>query len=100
MLRQYLDIYLSPASPAANSEAAGTGKTWFKVWQWAPTYDASTNSLTFPPSTIDTFNVTIPKSLPSGKSSTSRSFPCYLICLLGQYLIRFEVYTVHSPGST
>ena len=25
---------MSPASPAANSEEAGTGQTWFKIWEW------------------------------------------------------------------
>lgn len=78
----YLDIYLTPASPAANSEEAGTGKTWFKIYEWPPVYDASSNSLNFPPQTIDTFNVTIPAALPSG-----------------QYLIRFEQIALHSAST-
>lgn len=57
---------MSAASPAANSNSAGLGSTWFKIWEWAPTYSASTNQLTFPPSTITTFNFTIPKSTPNG----------------------------------
>ena len=33
---------MTPAAPAANSEAAGTGSTWFKVWEWAPRWTAAT----------------------------------------------------------
>lgn len=76
---------MSPASPAANSPDAGTGQTWFKVWEDAPTFDTSTRQLTFPSTsksriwplrffTPDTwllgmteFTFTIPPSLPSGQ---------------------------------
>jgi len=88
----YLSAYLSPASPAANSNSAGLGSTWFKIWQWAPTYSASTNQLTFPSQTITSFNFTIPKSTPNGQyllrgeqialhvASTSEGAQFYLAC--------------------
>lgn len=38
----YFSAYMSAASPAANSASAGTGATWFKIWEWSPTYSAST----------------------------------------------------------
>lgn len=37
----YLSIYMSPAAPAANSQSAGNGATWFKIWDWGPTYASS-----------------------------------------------------------
>ncbi|KIJ36282.1 lytic polysaccharide monooxygenase [Sphaerobolus stellatus SS14] len=59
----YLAVYMSAASPAANSPNAGTGQTWFKVWQKLPTVNGS--QLTSD-TTITQFTFTIPKSLPSG----------------------------------
>ena len=35
---------MTPASPAANSEEAGTGQTWFKIWEALPTFVPSNNS--------------------------------------------------------
>ena len=35
---------MTPASPAANSEEAGTGQTWFKIWEALPTFVPSTTS--------------------------------------------------------
>ncbi|GJJ15136.1 hypothetical protein Clacol_009411 [Clathrus columnatus] len=72
----YLDVYMSAASPAANSEEAGTGQTWFKVWQDAPVF--TDGQLVFPSQTMDQFTFTIPKSLPSG-----------------EYLIRGEQIALH-----
>ena len=37
---------MSLASPAANSPAAGTGQTWFKVWEKTPVYE--NGALVFP----------------------------------------------------
>lgn len=37
---------MAKASPAANSPAAGTGQTWFKVWEDAPVY--KNGALVFP----------------------------------------------------
>jgi len=79
----YLSAYMSPASPAANSNSAGLSNTWFKIWEWAPTYSASTNQLTFPPSTITSFNFTIPKSTPNG-----------------QYLLRGEQIALHVASTS
>jgi hypothetical protein len=45
---QYIDVMMSKASPAANSPNAGTGQTWFKIYQQAPVFDAQTRQLTFP----------------------------------------------------
>ncbi|KIJ36537.1 lytic polysaccharide monooxygenase [Sphaerobolus stellatus SS14] len=59
----YLAVYMSPATPAANSPNAGTGNTWFKVWQKLPTVDGSTLTSD---TTDSTFTFTIPKNLPSG----------------------------------
>jgi hypothetical protein len=42
----YFSAYMTPASPAANSNSAGLGSTWFKIWEWAPTY-SKTAGLTF-----------------------------------------------------
>ena len=43
---------MSSASPEADSEDAGTGQTWFKIWQDTPTYTAGTDgqsgTLSFP----------------------------------------------------
>ncbi|KAF8578768.1 lytic polysaccharide monooxygenase [Ramaria rubella] len=72
----YLDVYMTPASPAANSPDAGTGQTWFKVWEDAPVY--SNGALTFPSETMTQFTFTIPPSLPSG-----------------QYLVRGEQIALH-----
>ncbi|THH29747.1 hypothetical protein EUX98_g4437 [Antrodiella citrinella] len=78
----YLDVYMTPAVPAANSEAAGTGQTWFKIWQDAPVFDASSRALTFPSTTEDQFTFTIPASLPSG-----------------QYLVRGEQIALHVAST-
>lgn len=77
----YFDVYMTPAVPAANSEAAGTGKTWFKIWEWPPTWSASTG-LVFASENIQSFTFTIPKSLPSG-----------------QYLVRGEQIALHVAGT-
>ena len=43
---------MSAASPAANSDSAATGQTWFKIWQDTPTFTPGTNgqpgTLNFP----------------------------------------------------
>lgn len=80
---------MSKAEPYANSTSAGTGQTWFKIFEIPPVMQ--NGQLTFPsestssvcacgpisdPSTlldVQSFTFTIPKSLPSG-----------------QYLIRVE----------
>ncbi|EIN14513.1 hypothetical protein PUNSTDRAFT_130140 [Punctularia strigosozonata HHB-11173 SS5] len=77
----YFSVYMSPASPSANSTAAGTGATWFKIWEDAPVYESGTG-LVFPSQTEISFTFTIPKSLPSG-----------------QYLIRGEQIALHSASS-
>jgi hypothetical protein len=64
---------MSKASPAANSAQAGLGQTWFKVWDWAPTYSKSTG-LVFASENVWNVTFALPKSLPSG-----------------QYLLRLEV---------
>lgn len=86
----YFSAYMSAASPAANSPTAATGATWFKIWEWAPTYSKSTGLVFASVSecaycivsdvpaltarrTVDLQEVsfTIPKALPSGRSSHS-----------------------------
>ncbi|KAI0078300.1 glycoside hydrolase family 61 protein D [Panus rudis PR-1116 ss-1] len=75
----YFSIYMSPATPAANSPQAGTGQTWFKVWEKTPTF--ANRQLTFD-TTETQFTFQIPKSLPSG-----------------QYLIRGEHIALHSAST-
>ncbi|KAF8158417.1 glycoside hydrolase [Crassisporium funariophilum] len=77
----YFSAYMTPASPAANSNSAGLGKTWFKIWEWAPRWTASTG-LIFDSVNIDRFNFTIPKSTPNG-----------------QYLLRGEQIALHLSGT-
>lgn len=78
----YFSAYMSKASPAANSPSAGTGSTWFKIWEWKPTWSASTG-LVFDSMGITQFTFTIPKNTPSG-----------------QYLLRGEQIALHLSGST
>ncbi|KAI0347161.1 hypothetical protein BDW22DRAFT_1425225 [Trametopsis cervina] len=77
----YFSAYMTPATPAANSEQAGTGSTWFKIWEWAPRWTPSTG-LIFDSENIQAVNFTIPKSLPSG-----------------QYLIRVEQIALHVAST-
>ncbi|KAJ3484843.1 hypothetical protein NLI96_g5357 [Meripilus lineatus] len=77
---KYFSVYMAKASPAANSPAAGTGQTWFKVWEDAPVY--KNGALVFPSQTMDSFTFTVPKSLPNG-----------------QYLIRAEQIALHSAST-
>ncbi|KAI0089324.1 glycoside hydrolase [Irpex rosettiformis] len=77
----YFSAYMTPASPAANSPQAGTGSTWFKIWEWAPRYTPTTG-LIFDSENIQGVNFTIPKSLPSG-----------------QYLLRVEQIALHVAGT-
>ncbi|KAI0346667.1 hypothetical protein BDW22DRAFT_1462603 [Trametopsis cervina] len=76
----YLSVYLSKASPAANSPQAGTGQTWFKVYEQKPTY--ANGQLTFPSTSQQQFTFTLPKSLPSG-----------------QYLARVEQIALHVAST-
>ncbi|OBZ67573.1 putative endo-beta-1,4-glucanase D [Grifola frondosa] len=76
----YFSAYMSEASPAANSAEAGTGSTWFKVWEDPPVFE--NGALVFPSQTIDSFTFTIPKSLPSG-----------------QYLVRGEQIALHVAST-
>lgn len=78
----YFSAYMTPASPAANSNQAGLGKTWFKIWEWAPKYSPSTG-LVFDSENIQQFTFTIPKNTPSG-----------------QYLLRGEQIALHVAGSS
>ncbi|KIK69990.1 glycoside hydrolase family 61 protein [Collybiopsis luxurians FD-317 M1] len=77
----YLSAYMSSASPAANSNSAGLGKTWFKIWEAKPAYSPSTG-MTFPTENEQEFTFTIPKSTPSG-----------------QYLLRGEQIALHVASS-
>ncbi|KAI0688292.1 glycoside hydrolase [Cytidiella melzeri] len=77
----YFSAYMTPASPAANSEQAGTGSTWFKIWEWPPRYTPTTG-LIFDSENIQAVNFTIPKTLPNG-----------------QYLIRVEQIALHVAST-
>ncbi|GJE85228.1 glycoside hydrolase family 61 protein [Phanerochaete sordida] len=76
----YFDIYMSSAVPYANSTQAGTGPTWFKVFEMPPVMQ--NGQLTFPSENLQSFTFTIPKSLPSG-----------------QYLIRVEHIALHAAST-
>ncbi|KDR82568.1 hypothetical protein GALMADRAFT_237948 [Galerina marginata CBS 339.88] len=78
----YFSAYLTAASPAANSNSAGLGKSWFKIWEWAPKWSASTGFV-FDSANIDRFNFTIPKSTPNG-----------------QYLLRGEQIALHAASTS
>ncbi|KAF9533287.1 glycoside hydrolase [Crepidotus variabilis] len=77
----YFSAYMSAAKPA-NSNSVGLGKTWFKIWEWAPKWSASTG-LVFDSENIDRFTFTIPKSTPNG-----------------QYLLRGEQIALHVAGTS
>ncbi|KAI0346666.1 glycoside hydrolase family 61 protein D [Trametopsis cervina] len=76
----YFAVYLSKASPAANSPQAGTGQSWFKVYEIPPVLQ--NGALTFPSENQQQFTFTLPKSLPSG-----------------QYLARVEHIALHSAST-
>lgn len=75
---------MSKADPAANSNLAGTGQTWFKVYEMPPVY--KNGALTFPsestsvccindesslriacPTDIQQFTFPLPKTIPNGQ---------------------------------
>lgn len=60
---------MSAANPA-NAESAGSGSTWFKIWEKVPTYSASTGLVFDQTETGMTF--TIPAAVPSGTSLALR----------------------------
>ncbi|EIW55288.1 uncharacterized protein TRAVEDRAFT_39560 [Trametes versicolor FP-101664 SS1] len=76
----YFSAYMSRASPAANSPEAGTGQTWFKIWEDPPVFE--NGALVFPSESMNEITFTIPKSLPSG-----------------QYLVRGEQIALHVASS-
>ncbi|KAF7791649.1 hypothetical protein EIP86_002670 [Pleurotus ostreatoroseus] len=71
---------MSKASPAANSPEAGTGQTWFKVFEMPPVFE--NGALTFPSENLESFTFDLPSSLPSG-----------------QYLIRVEHIALHAAST-
>jgi len=75
----YLDVYLSAANPASD-EDAGSGTTWFKIWEDPPVYTGG--ELVFPSTTMQSFTLTLPAELPSG-----------------QYLMRVEQIALHVASS-
>ncbi|KIY74315.1 lytic polysaccharide monooxygenase [Cylindrobasidium torrendii FP15055 ss-10] len=77
----YFSAYLSTAVPSADSESAGLGSTWFKIWEWSPSYAADTG-LVFDSENIQEFNFTIPAGVPSG-----------------QYLLRAEQIALHIANA-
>jgi len=57
-----LFVYMSAANTAL--ESAGSGATWFKVWQDVPVYTGG--QLVFPSETRTSFTFTLPAALPAG----------------------------------
>ncbi|EEB93545.1 hypothetical protein MPER_07780 [Moniliophthora perniciosa FA553] len=74
----YFSAYMSKAD-AADSANTGKGSTWFKIWEWSPTY--SDGMLTFESEGITEFTFTIPASVPNG-----------------QYLLRGEQIALHAAS--
>ena len=54
---------MSAANPASD-ENAGSGTTWFKIYEDAPVYTGG--QLVFPSQSMQSFTFTIPASVPSG----------------------------------
>ncbi|KAL0960588.1 hypothetical protein HGRIS_005622 [Hohenbuehelia grisea] len=77
----YFSAYLTPASPAANSPSAGSGQTWFKIWELSPTWTAS-GGYVFASQNTQSVSFNLPKSLKNG-----------------QYLLRIEHIALHSASS-
>ncbi|KAL0960630.1 hypothetical protein HGRIS_005660 [Hohenbuehelia grisea] len=76
----YFSVYLTPASPV-NSASAGSGKTWFKIWEWSPTWTAS-GGYVFASQNTNQVTFTLPKSLKNGA-----------------YLMRVEHIALHSANT-
>ena len=91
---------MTPASPAANSEEAGTGQTWFKIWEALPTFVPSTTSS---PGSLD-FPYQGECATPGSESARSAAAPdsdqiTFRIppsLPSGQYLIRGEQIALHG----
>jgi hypothetical protein len=64
------------AADDASSPDAGTGQTWFKIYEDPPVYTGG--SLVFPSQSMSSVTFTIPAEVPSG-----------------QYLVRFEQIALH-----
>lgn len=75
-----IQVYMSAASDAS-STSAGTGQTWFKIYEDAPTYTGG-STLNFPSTSMTGVTFTVPSQVPSGN-----------------YLIRVEQIALHVAGS-
>lgn len=60
----YFDVMMSAAPGGANVESAGSGTTWFKIYEKLPTKD-STGTLVWDETETE-ITFTIPASVPSG----------------------------------
>jgi len=60
----YYDAYMTPVSDFG--EDAGTGTTWFKIWEDPPTYTPGSTTLNYPQQNELQFTFTLPAALPSG----------------------------------
>lgn len=78
----YLDVYMSAAVPNAGTEGAGSGATWFKIYEDAPVFVDDTTGYVFPSQSMTTVTFTIPAEVPSG-----------------DYLIRVEQIALHVASS-
>ncbi|KAL1677204.1 glycoside hydrolase family 61 protein [Schizophyllum commune] len=86
----YFSAYLTPADPSADSNEAGLGETWFKIWEWSPSFSPDTG-LVFDSENIVEFNCTIPKSVPSGMRRLNFG--------LTYVLYRGEQIALHAAGT-
>jgi hypothetical protein len=94
----YYSAYMSAVSDF--SETAGTGATWFKIWEDPPTYTSGQSTLNYPQQNELQFTFTIPAATPSGESSLTW-LTVYMTKLLatGDYLLRGEQIGLHVAST-
>ncbi|KAF8910777.1 hypothetical protein CPB85DRAFT_679170 [Mucidula mucida] len=87
----YFSAYMTPASPSANFTSAGSGKTWFKIWEWSPSWSLVLDLCRFFESVfvstvtggvlsmtidINQFTFTIPKNVQAGTIDLAHQVHC------------------------
>lgn len=100
LVSKYTAVYMSTASSGAGVETAGSGATWFKIFEDPPVYVDATTGYVFPDETATTVNFTIPKATPSGaKFLVVQNIALLTISHVGDYLIRVEQIALHVASS-
>ncbi|PPQ84280.1 hypothetical protein CVT25_013218 [Psilocybe cyanescens] len=99
----YFSAYMTPAVPTANSNSAGLGKTWFKIWEWLPRWTASTglifdsesNSMSHPHKLMT--RAPYPKTLTGSTLLYPRTRQ--MVNKNSQYLLRGEQIALHVAST-